>query len=72
MRSFRVAAGRARLGSIWLKQLVDQLQGDMANSELQAVRLFEMVSKLFLSFCLILGLNAVMAANAQIESDATI
>jgi hypothetical protein len=31
-----------------------------------------MVSKLFLSLCLILGLSAVMATNAQIESDATI
>ncbi|HKR12354.1 MAG TPA: hypothetical protein VJT15_09875 [Pyrinomonadaceae bacterium] len=31
-----------------------------------------MVSKLFLSLCLILGLSAVMAANAQIDSDATI
>ena len=31
-----------------------------------------MVSKLFLALCLILGLSAVMAANAQIDSDATI
>lgn len=49
----------------------------MANSELQAVRLnrgdrFDMISKLFLSLCLILGLSAVMATNAQIDSDATI
>jgi hypothetical protein len=49
----------------------------MANSELQAVRpnrgdRFDMISKLFLSLCLIVGLSAVMATNAQIESDATI
>jgi hypothetical protein len=49
----------------------------MANSELHAVRpnrgdRFEMISKLFLSLCLIVGLSAVMATNAQIESDATI
>ncbi len=31
-----------------------------------------MISKLFLSLCLILGLSAVMATHAQIESDATI
>ncbi|HKG61254.1 MAG TPA: hypothetical protein VKB05_15950 [Pyrinomonadaceae bacterium] len=31
-----------------------------------------MISKLFLSLCLIVGLSAVMATNAQIESDATI
>lgn len=31
-----------------------------------------MISKLFLSLCLILGLSAVMATNAQIDSDATI
>ena len=31
-----------------------------------------MISKLFLSLCLIAGLSAVMATNAQIESDATI
>jgi hypothetical protein len=31
-----------------------------------------MITKLFLSLCLIVGLSAVMATNAQIESDATI
>ena len=31
-----------------------------------------MVRKLLLSLCLIVGLSAVMAANAQIESDATL
>ncbi len=31
-----------------------------------------MISKLFLSLCLIIGLSAVMVTNAQIDSDATI
>lgn len=31
-----------------------------------------MISKLFLSLCLMVGLSAVMATNAQIESDVTI
>jgi len=32
----------------------------------------EMIRKLFLSLCLIIGLSAVIAANAQIESDGTL
>jgi hypothetical protein len=51
--------------------------GRTANSELQAVRpnrgdRIEMISKLLLSLCLMIGLSAVMTTNAQIESGTTL